>query len=134
MRASGFGTRVPDAKPRRRAAVLPRGLGPFAPSSELATEHLPPAKEGSINADVLESVQIAGERIFSEHDHVRDFADLQGSVSILVPGQAVAALRRHPQRFLSGQLTISESSLTVVVPAGNRLPRRPQHRIGHSIG
>ena len=72
MRASGFGTRVPDAKPRRRAAVLPRGLGPFAPSSELATEHLPPAKEGSINADVLESVQIAGERIFRAMDANKD--------------------------------------------------------------
>src|SRR6266851_3504729 len=103
MRASGFGTRVPDLKPRRRAAVLRRGLRLFGLSAEPATEHLPPAKEGSIDADVLESVQIAGERIFSEHDHVRDLADLQRSVSILVP-------------------------------AGNRLPGRPQHRIGHSIG
>src|SRR5262249_17290016 len=98
------------------------------------SEHLPPAKEGSIDGDVLEPMEIAGERIFSEHDHVRDLADLQRSVSLLVPGQAVAALRRHPQRLLSGQLTISELSLTVVIPAGNPLPRRPQHRIGHSIG
>src|SRR5262249_60210308 len=83
-------------------------------------EHLASAKEGSIDTDVLESVQIAGEGIFSEHDHVRDLAGLERSVSILVPGQAVAALRRRPQRLLSGQLTISESSLTIVVPACNR--------------
>src|ERR1700730_11394816 len=61
-------------------------VGTFALSSEPATEHLPPAKEGSIDADVLESVQIAGERIFSENDHVRDLADLQRPVSVLVPG------------------------------------------------
>src|SRR5262252_7216227 len=66
------------------------------------SEHLPPANEGSIDADVLEPVQIAGERIFSEHDHVRDLAGLQRSVSVLVPGQAMAALRRHPQRLLPG--------------------------------
>ena len=44
MRVSGFGTNVPDAKPRRRAAVLRRGLGLFGLSTEPATEHLMPAK------------------------------------------------------------------------------------------
>src|ERR1700730_9392803 len=126
--------RMTRRSPRSPGRVLRRGLGPFGRSTEPATEHLPPAKEGSIDADVLEPVQIAGERILSEHDHVRALAALQRAVSVLVPGQAVAALRRHPQCLLSGQVTISESPLTVVVPAGNRLPRRPQHRIGHSIG
>jgi hypothetical protein len=66
-------TRRSARSPRR---VLCRGLGPLGRSTEPATEHLPPAKEGSIDADILESVQIARERIFSEHDHVRDLADL----------------------------------------------------------
>ena len=92
------------------------------------------AKEGSIDPDVLQSAEIAGERIVSEDDHVRDFADLERAVSILVPGQAVAALCRHAQRLISGQPTVSELPLTVIVPAGDRLPRRPQHRIGHSVG
>ena len=98
------------------------------------SENLTPAKEGSIDTDVLESIEIAREWIFSEHNHVRDLADLERSISILVPGQAVAALRRHPQRLLSGQPTISELPLTVVVPARKRLPRGPQHRIRHSVG
>src|SRR5262249_35909340 len=96
--------------------------------------NLTPAEEGSIDTDILESIEIAGEWIFGKHNHVRDLADLERSISILVPGQAVAALRRHPQRLLSGQPTISALPLTVVVPARKRLPRRPQHRIGHSIG
>ena len=78
--------RMTRRSPRSPGRVLCRGLGPFGRSTEPATEHLPPAKEGSIDADVLEPVQIAGERIFSEHDHVRDLADLQRSVSVLVPG------------------------------------------------
>src|SRR5262249_21227434 len=90
------------------------------------SENLTPAKEGSIDTDVLESIEIAREWIFSEHNHVRDLADLERSISILVPGQAVAALRRHPQRLLSGQPTISELPLTIVVPARKRLPRRPR--------
>src|SRR5262249_41898822 len=97
-------------------------------------EHLTSAKEGSIDTDVLESVQIAGEGTVAEYGHVRDLAGFERSISSLIPGQAVAALRRHPQRLLSGQLTISESSLAIVGPACDRLPRRPQHRIGQSVG
>jgi len=114
MRASGFGTRVPDAKPRRRAAVHAR-VGAFWSFHRARHEHLPPAKEGSIDADVLESVQIAGERIFSEHDHVRDLADLQRSVSILVPGQAVAALAPPSAAPPLGSADCLRSSLTIVV-------------------
>src|SRR5262245_14670747 len=98
------------------------------------SEDLAPTQKGSLDAEILEPVQIAGQRIFIEHNHVSDLADLERSVSVLVPGQPVAALHRQPQRLLSAELTVSELPLAILVPTRNRLPCRPQHRVRHAVG
>src|SRR5262245_66648736 len=98
------------------------------------SEDLAPTQKGSLDADILEPFQIAGQRIFVEHDHVGHLADLERSVSVLVPGQPVAALHRQPQCLLPAELTVSKLPLAILVPARNRLPRRPQHRVLHAIG
>src|SRR5262249_57450231 len=133
-RASWIGSqcRISWRRDPSAPCLLPRNV--LSPILLSWSERLAPAEKGSIDADVLQPVEIAGERIFSEHDHVRDLADLERSVPILVPGHPMAALCRHPQRLFSGQPTVSHFSLTTIVPSRDPLPRRPQHRIGHSVG
>src|SRR5262245_66404696 len=82
----------------------------FRPRSS-RSEDLAPAQEGSVDTNILEPVEIAGQRIVIEHDHVGDLADLERSVSVLVPGQPVAALHRQPQRLLAAEVTVSELPL-----------------------
>src|SRR5262245_44527794 len=89
------------------------------------SKDLAPAQEGSIDTNILEPAQIAGQRIVIEHDNVGHLADLERPVSVLVPGQPVSALHRQPQRLLAAELTVSELPLTILVPARNRLPSRP---------
>jgi hypothetical protein len=36
-------------------------------------------EEGSFDADVLETIQTAGQRVLRQHSHVRDLADLKRS-------------------------------------------------------
>src|SRR5262245_14321379 len=111
---------------------------PIPPSFRMTaasrSKDLAPAQEGSIDTNIFEPVQIAGQRIFIEHNHVSDLADLERSVSVLVPGQPVAALHRQPQRLLAAELTVSELPLAILVPTRNRLPCRPQHRVRHAVG
>src|SRR4029077_7726401 len=97
------------------------------------SEHLTPAEEGSIDADVLEPIELAGKRILGEHDHIRHLAGLERSESVLVKGQAMAALDGDAQRLLSRQPNLAEASLTILVPACNRLPRGPQQGIGAPV-
>jgi hypothetical protein len=59
-------------------------------------EDLASAKKGTDNRDIFKSIQIAGERILGEHNHVGYLANLERAKSILVPSQPVAALRSHP--------------------------------------
>src|SRR5262245_4669736 len=101
----------------------------FRMTAASRSEDLAPTQKGSLDADILEPIQIAGQRIFIEHNHVSDLADLERSVSVLVPGQPVAALHRQPQRLLPAELTVSKLSLAILVPALTGLPPRPQHGI-----
>ena len=87
-----------------------------------------------IDADVLEPIELAGQRILGQHDQIRYLAGLERPESVLVPGQAMAALDRHAQGLLPRQPTLAEAALTVVVPARNRFPRGPQHGIRHAVG
>ena len=61
----------------------------------MRAKHLTSAEERPLDPDVLETIQIAGQRVFRQHRHVRDLADLERSKAVLVPGQLMAALRRH---------------------------------------
>src|ERR1700722_13820030 len=82
-------------------------LGELAPSG--ATSHagdvdlisafrpvnLASADEGSLDPDILEVVQCAGQRVFSQHSYVGNLADFERSEPVFVPGQLMSALRRH---------------------------------------
>ena len=81
------------------------------------SEDLTSAEESSFDPDVLETIQVAGQRVFRKHGHVRDLADLERSEPILVPGQPMPALRGQAQRLLPGEVTFPELALAVLVPA-----------------
>src|SRR5262249_36171596 len=61
-------------------------------------------------------------------------AGLERAVPVLVPGQEMAGLRSHAQRLFPGKAAVSELPVPAIVPARDRLPCRPQHRIGHPVG
>src|SRR5271169_6038138 len=46
----------------------------------------------------------------------------------------MSALSRHAQRLFPGEVTFPELALAVLVPARDRLPCGPQHRVGHAVG
>jgi hypothetical protein len=80
------------------------------------SEDLTPTEESSLDPDVLETIQIAGQRVFRQHNHVRDLANLERPKPVLVPGQLMSALRRHAQCLSPGEVTFPELALAVLVP------------------
>src|SRR5260370_40989469 len=73
-------------------AVLAPGLLTAPVLRRIGPEHLTSAEERPLDSDVLETIEIAGQRVFSQHGHIRDLADLERSKPVLVPGQLMPAL------------------------------------------
>src|ERR1700722_12056396 len=117
MKMSAMRTVAPQARQHDRSrgqcaqVVLSHRMSPIGPSRSSRAEDLAPAEEGSLDPNVLETIQIAGQRVRGQHGHVRDLADLERSKPVLVPGQLMPALRRHAQRFLPREVTFAELAL-----------------------
>ena len=57
--------------------VLASGLLTAPVLRRIGLEHLTSAEERPLDADVLETIEIAGQRVFRQHGHIRDLADLE---------------------------------------------------------
>ena len=81
-----------------------------------------PPRKGALDADILQRVLRAAQRVVVQHCHVGHPARLQRSLDVFFPGDHGAGLTDHAQRFLAGEVALAQRAAGIGIVAGPAPP------------